>query len=244
MDGKLLVLCGERPTINENGERIDKKGHLLINKGKKYLNKKGEEVKVNKHKQIISGMDLLSTYMTESIKPDMLFVDWETIVTSDLEPLYEMIKYAESEEIIPPELIFDAQKNESIMKKAHLDTLLQKDKHSERPSFDYKFEAMENFMQMFSSAITDNRIVSILPAYSTKDDDEINRARMKLLESLKYRMETKFKLGQGPKINVLDSIYYSDYGKVHEKAIIEMMRIISEPDWYEQSTQSPDDSGR
>ena len=40
MDGKLLVLCGERPTINENGERIDKKGHLLINKGKKYVKNK------------------------------------------------------------------------------------------------------------------------------------------------------------------------------------------------------------
>ena len=51
MDGKLLVLCGERPTIDENGRRIDEKGQLLTKQGNEYRDIEGNVVQVDEHKK-------------------------------------------------------------------------------------------------------------------------------------------------------------------------------------------------
>lgn len=64
MDGKLLVLCGERPTIDENGRRIDEKGQLLTKQGNEYRDIDGNVVQVDEHKKVISGMDLLNSMET------------------------------------------------------------------------------------------------------------------------------------------------------------------------------------
>lgn len=84
MEGKLLVLCGERPTINETGKRIDENGNLLLKRDEKYLNTDEEEVEVDEHKIIINGMDLLNPMITESVEPSILYVDWETVIPSDI----------------------------------------------------------------------------------------------------------------------------------------------------------------
>lgn len=243
MEGKLLVLCRERPTINENGKRIDENGNLLLKRDEKYLNTDEEEVEVDEHKIIINGMDLLNPMITESVEPSILYVDWETIIPSDIEPLYEMVEYAETVDRIPSKLILKAQDNRSLMKKAHLETLLQKDKYGERPCLDYRFQAMENFMQMFSDAILNNGIVSILPAYPNSEE-EINRARFKVMEAIRYRMQMNVRNAKQAKVDMLDPFYYDEYGEVYIKAQREMMKIMSKPDWIGHGSPSDEDPMR
>lgn len=146
MDGKLLVLCGERPTINSHGAPIDEKGNVIY-----------DDRPRDSHKRVISGMNLLNPMRTEALESDILFVDWETIVTSDIEPLQQMKMYAFSTEPIPTQMILDSDKNPSLMKRAHMNRLMQLEKCFARPSIDYGFQAMDDFMQLFTEAIQNKR---------------------------------------------------------------------------------------
>ncbi len=233
MDGKLLVLCGERPTIDENGRRIDEKGKLLTQQGNEYRDIDGNVVQVDEHKKVISGMDLLNPIETESTKTNILYVDWETIIgSSDGEPLQEMKHYAEIVDKLPPSITLKGMQESSLLKKSHWDTLMQMDRHGQRPSHSYKFRAMEQFEQMFSEVMQKNGIVSILPALSVEDGEDINQRRMKLLRSWNYTQKSS----QGVrKVEVLPPLSYTSYSEVDRKAEDEMMKIHAKPDWNQQT---------
>lgn len=233
MDGKLLVLCGERPTIDENGRRIDEKGQLLTKQGNEYRDIDGNVVQVDEHKKVISGMDLLNPIETESTKTNILYVDWETIIgSSDGEPLQEMKHYAEIVDKLPASITLKGMQESSLLKKSHWDTLMQMDRHGQRPSHSYKFRAMEQFEQMFSEVMQKNGIVSILPALSVEDGEDINQRRMKLLRSWNYTQKSS----QGVrKVEVLPPLSYTTYGEVYIKAQDEMMKIHAKPDWNQQT---------
>lgn len=241
MDGKLIVLCGERPTINENAKRIDEQGNLLAKIDDKYININQEEVKVDEYKKVINGMDLLYDMVTESTDTETIFVDWETIIPSDIQPMQEMIKVAMSTQEISPEMILESGKNKSFLKKAYMDTLLAVSKAEERPCFDYQFQAMEHFMQLFSDAIEKNQVVSILPTFPNADDATINNARMKIIQAWKNRNEIKAKLQRESKIEVLDGISYDEFGEIYSRAMDERLRILSKPDWYDKLGQQEDE---
>lgn len=244
MDGKLLVLCGERPTINKYGARIDENGNMLLERNGKYIDINEKELEVDIHKKIISGIDLLDDMMTESTEPDILFVDWESIITSDIGPLKEMIKYAQTTEKIPPQLILDSEKNPSLMKKAHINRLLQIDKSNERPSYDYGCLAMEDFMQLFSKTIEKNGIVSILLTFPNQENSKINQARYRIMQSWKNRNEMKAKLKREEKVDILQPMNYDSFGEIYIRAHEEMLKIMSKPDWYEKNNQDEELGGR
>jgi len=233
MDGKLLVLCGERPTINSHGDPIDEKGNVISKENEK-----------DSHKRVISGMNLINPIMTEVLEPDILFVDWETIVTSDIEPLQEMKRYAFSSEPIPPQMILDSDKNPSLMKRAHMERLLQLDKHKARPSIDYGFQAMDDFFEMFTEAVQKNGIVSILPAFPLNDQEEINRARFRVLKTWADRNSMNSINNREEKIEVLPAIDYISFGDVYDRAQMEMLNILSKPDWYEKGIVDEEPGGR
>lgn len=171
MDGKLLVLCGERPTINSQGDLIDEEGYICQKRGRTYFNYKGEPVQVDEHKNVINSLDLLNPMTTESINRNVLFVDWDTILPSDVKPLIEMKRYALSTESIPPEFILKQGESDSIMKRAYFDMLMFIDKVGQRPLMNYGLRSMEVFMRTFLGAIINNRITAILPGMPKKMKD-------------------------------------------------------------------------
>lgn len=138
MDGKLLVLCDERPTINSYRERIDENGDVLRKENGKYYNVNNQEVDIDEHKEIISGMELLNNINTPAINDsDILFVDWNTVVSSNIELLTEMKRLSENQETIIFKDILTNGKNESITEKAYYDILFEIDRISNRPCIDY-----------------------------------------------------------------------------------------------------------
>ena len=232
MDGKLLVLCGERPTIDENGRRIDEKGQLLTKQGNEYRDIDGNVVQVDEHKKVISGMDLLNPMETEATKLNILYVDWETIIGSgDGEPLQEMKHYAEIVDKLPARITLKGMEEPSLLKKAHWDTLMEIDRYGQRPTHSYKFKAMEQFEKMFSDVMQKNGIVSILLALPVEDGEDVNQRRMKLLRSWNYAQKSL----QAPrKVEVLSQLSYTTYGEVYKKAQDEMMKIYEKPGWNQQ----------
>lgn len=227
MDGKLLVLCDERPTINENGKRIDEKGNLLIKTGDKWMDYEGNEVEVDLHKKVISAMNLLNPMMTESTKPDTLFVDWETIVQSDIESLQKMVQYAQMSQPTPPQELFEImKKSESIMKKAHYERLISLEQHNMKPSIDYQFQAMEDFMRLFEEILELNGIVTVLPTFRNKENEEITTARVKIINTIKDRLRT---INRGIDCEILQPMTYDNFGEIYIKSNEERLKIISLP---------------
>lgn len=236
MDGKVLVLCSEKPTINEYGDRIDENGNLL---------KKGEAgewfdildniVPVDEHKRVINAMDLLLPIEPESMRnSDIFFVNWENIIPSDIEPLQSLISYSATTEDVPFKLLLSVK---SMMQKAHVDRFIAIDKAGRRPSIDYKFQAMDDFMRLFSETLDKNMIKSVIPAFSVRDsEDEIN-ARTKLMSAWQnfnnMRAQTE---GKG-KIDVSSVVRYKDFGEIYETAGREVMNLISKPYDFEDGSR-------
>ena len=232
MDGKLLVLCGERPTIDENGRRIDEKGQLLTKQGNEYRDIDGNVVQVDERKKVISGMDLLNPIKTESTKPNILYVDWESIIGSDEgQSLQEMKHYAEIVDRIPARIALEGMEGTSLLKKAHRDTLMEIDRYGQRPTHSYKFKAMEQFEKMFLDVMQKNGIVSILPSLPVEDGEDVNQRRMRLLRSWDYGQPSLY---GARKVEVLPPLSYTTYGEVYTKAQDEMRKICAKPDGYQQ----------
>jgi len=243
MDGKLLVLCSERPTVDDYGNLIDEKRNLLSkNEDGKYINVEFEEVEVDENKRVVNAMDLILPVIPESIRDyDIIYADWETVITSNIEPLQEMTAYSRTEERIPVKLILDSGHNSSMIRKAYSETLTEID----RPSIDYSFIAMDNFMRLFSNSLHNNDVVTVLPAFSNSDSPEVVRARSRFLESFKYNEEMKAKLNRTQAISVLPSLSYKNFGEVHAKAQDEMIKIITKPYFFESQELTDDcDEGR
>ena len=238
MDGKVLVLCGEKPTINEYGDRLDENSNLLEKIGEKYYNVADEEVEVDEHKRIISGMNLLNEISTDATKGDILFVNWDTVLSTDLLPLQEMIFYANSIEPIPPNVILGISKNPSIMKKAYGDRLMLIDSHNLRPQIDYSFQATNDFLQLFSRTLSKHMVATVLPAFPKSDSPEVNAVRSRFIESWRNinRIRSK-RLNHDNEelIEVADPISYDNFAEVYERASAEMQKVISKPYWFEKT---------
>ena len=246
MDGKVVVLCGEKPTINEYGDRLDENSNLLEKIGEKYYNVADEEVYVDEHKCIISGMNLLNPIATEATNRDILFVNWETVLSTDLQPLQEMIAYANSTEQIPPKVILDISKNPSIIKKAYGDRLMLLDDHNLRPQIDYQFQAMDDFLQLFSRSLSKNMVVTVLPAFPNSDSPEVNKARARFIES--WRNVNRIRASKASHsdeelIEVADPINYDNFEEIYERASEEMQKVISKPYWFETTKKTFNDEG-
>lgn len=231
MDEKLLVLCGERPTIDENGRRIDEKGQLLTKRENEYRDIDGNVVQVDEHKKVISGMDLLNPIETEATRPNILYVDWETIIGSDGQSLQEMKHYAEIVDKLPARITLKGMEEPSLLKKAHWDTLMQMDRYGERPSNSYKFRAMEQFEELFSKVMQTNGIVSILPALPVEDGEDVNQRRMKLLKSWDYGQKSSQRIR---KVEVLQPILYKTYDEVYKKVQDDIKEKYAKPDGNQQ----------
>lgn len=241
MDGKLLVLCDERPTINEHGGRIDEKGSLLAQQENKWFNFEGKEIEVDPYKKVISAIDLLNEMMTETTEPDILFVDWETVVPSDISQLQQMKLYAQSTEEIPPQMLFDAAvKNPSLMKRAHYDRLISIDNMRMRPSFDYGPQAMDDFLGLFSRALSLNMIVSVLPTFSVQQAADVTNARWRVLQTWKNKNQMMSEHRNEPKVEVLQPMQYKDFGEIYIRAKDEMLKIISKPYLFEEKNTTTD----
>ena len=235
MDGKLLVLCGERPTIDENGRRIDEKGQLLTKQGNEYRDIDGNVVQVDEHKKVISGMDLLNSMETEATKPNILYVDWESIIGSDDgQSLQEMKHYAEIIDRIPARIALEGMEGTSLLKKAHRDTLMEIDRYGQRPTHSYKFKAMEQFEKMFLDVMQKNGIVSILPSLPVEDGEDVNQRRMRLLRSWDCVQKSLQRIRN---VEVLPPLSYTTYGEVYTKAQHEMRSIYAKPDWNQQVSE-------
>ena len=232
MDGKLLVLCGERPTIDENGRRIDEKGQLLTKQGNEYRDIDGNVVQVDEHKKVISGMDLLNSMETESTKPNILYVDWESIIGSDEgQSLKEMKHYAEIVDRIPTRIALEGMEGTSLFRKAYWDTLMQIDRYGKRPTNSYVIQSQEQFEQTLSDIMKSNGIVSILPALPVEDGEDVNQRRMRLLRSWDYEQPSLY---GARKVEVLPPLSYTTYDEVYIKAQDEMRKIYAKPDGYQQ----------
>jgi len=243
MEGKLLVLCSERPTVNDYGNLIDEKRHLLRkNEDGKYINVEFEEVEVDENKRVVNAMDLTLPVIPDSIRDyDIIYADWETVITSDIQPLQEMTAHAGTKDQIPIKLILDSGHNSSMIRKAYSETLTE----INRPSMDYSFIAMDNFMRLFSNSLHNYDIVTVLPAFSNNDSPEVVRARSRFIESFKYNEGMKSNLNRTQPINVLPSMSYENFGEVYAKAQDEMMKIINKPYFFETNELTEDgDEGR
>ena len=241
MDGKLLVLCGERPTINDERQRIDGNGHLLREKEGKFYNINDEEVYVDTHKDIISGMQLLNPMVIPATETDMLFVDWETVITTDIELLAKMKMLARSPEKLTPQEILEIGKGKSLIEKAYMERLLLIDRFGGRPSIDYQFQAMDDFMSLFSEAAENKGVVTVLPAFPESDSEEVNRARRKWIDSWNFTQDTKAKIRGKEPIELANSIVYSNFGQLRETAQEELFKIYDKPYFFEKRNLSQDD---
>lgn len=235
MDGKLLVLCGERPTIDENGRRIDEKGQLLTKQGNEYRDIDGNVVQVDEHKKVISGMDLLNSMETEATKPNILYVDWESIIGSDDgQSLQEMKHYAEIIDRIPARIALEGMKGTSLFKRVYWDTLMQIDRYGKRPTNSYVLQAQDQFEQTLSDIMRTNGIVSILPALPVEDREDVNQRRMRLLRSWDCAQKSLQRIRN---VEVLPPLSYTTYGEVYTKAQHEMRSIYAKPDWNQQVSE-------
>lgn len=243
MEGKLLVLCSERPNVDDYGNYIDEKRNLLYKyENGKYINVEFEELVIDDNKRVVNAMDLTLPVIPESIRDyDIIYADWETVITSNIEPLQEMEAYSRTKEQIPIKLILDSGHNSSMIRKAYSETLTEID----RPSIDYSFRAMDSFMRLFSNSLHNNDIVTVLPAFSSNDSPEVVRARSRFIESFKYNEEMKSKPNRTQPINVLPSISYENFGEIHTKAQDEMIKIMTKPYFFESQELTDDgDEGR
>ncbi|MCI9063106.1 MAG: hypothetical protein HFJ17_00625 [Clostridia bacterium] len=225
MDGKLVVLCDERPTINKYGDPI------------------GENK--DTHKRVISGIDLLNEMYTESIKSDVLFVDWETVVPSDIGILEKMQQYAKTTDSISPEFILDCMRKQSLMQRAYLDRLTGLDKLNMRPRMDYNFMAMDDFMKLLADSLYKNGAVKVLPAYKTDQEADINIARNRVIQTWSDNNKLRLQREKKTEIKLLPGMEYTEFGEVYTKAQEEYMKIIGEPyDFEENNDLQNDDGGR
>ena len=174
---------------------------------------------------------------TESTqRSDIIFADWESVVPSDIQELQEMVAYSITQEIIPQKFFLGKGENQSLMKKAHLLRLLE----CERPSIDYRFQAIDDFFSLLSSSIENNMIVSVLPAFSNSDLPEVTRARLKVLESLKNIC----KMNNSRAVELLPVMNYENFGEVYGKAQDEMLKIMSKPYFFEEESIGEDEGAR
>ena len=250
MDGRLLVLCSERPTVDDYGNRVDENREILRKtEDGKYVNMELEEVgEVDENKRDVNAMDLLLPVEPHSIQDyDIIYADWETVAPSDIGPLQQMKAYSLNKEQIPLGLIIKSDHKSSIMRKVYAEVLTA----IGRASMDFSFIASDKFMRTFIDAMQKNGIVSILPAFSKTDSQDVIKGRMTVLNSLRTYIDILDKQNIGEHIEILPSMIYGEYGEVYRKAQEEMMKIISKPFFNEMPKTSPsapnfpgDDGGR
>lgn len=232
MEGKVLVICSESPTINEYGERIDEKGHLLKkDKTGNWIDIDFNSVEVDENKRVINTMDLVLPMEPESIRDSgsVLFANWESVIPSDIGNLQEMIRCSTGVDGIQPEQILDWGKFSSMMSKAHFDRLMTIEKLGLRPCVDYRFQAMNDFMKLFSETLEKHMICTVIPAFSTRDAEDTVKARIKLMKgwesSNKMISQTKGK----KTIKLTEPVMYENLGEVARLADKEMIEIVSAP---------------
>lgn len=234
MDGRLLVLCDEDVTLNSYNERVDKEGNLLrkMDDGS-YEDMHLNKVEVDEHKDVISAIDLIMPIQTQSIENrDILFVNWETVVPQDIEYLQKLVLYSRSTEPLPVEMLQEGLKQkDSIMKRAHEKTFHAM--QDQRPSLDYGYISIEEFMRSLYDMIEKQGIVRVLPCYCKETNSEVKIARQRILNTFMDRNEMNAKNGNESKIKIIEPIEYKEFGEVYVRAKEEMMKIYSAPDWYD-----------
>lgn len=232
MEGKVLVLCSEKPTINEYCDRIDENGHLLKkDENNKWSNIDFDSVEVDEDKRVINAMDLVLPIEPESIRDSgsILFANWDSIIPSNIEKLQEMISCSANVDQIQPKQILDWGEFSSMMSKAHFDRLMTIEKLGLRPCVDYTFQAMNDFMILFSDTLEKHMICTVIPAFSTRDSEDIVKARIKLIKGWEYsnKMMAQTKGRKG--IKVIEPVMYEDLREITKLADKEMVEIISAP---------------
>lgn len=107
----------------------------------------------------------------------------------------------------------EMQPSLSLMQKAYLDLLLNLDCYSKRPTSRYKTEAMDDFMNLFSKAMTTSGVSAIFPTYPK----QINEMRKKILQ------EWRLRANRSEEVLVSAPLVYEDFGQVKE--IVEEFKL-------------------
>lgn len=240
MDGKVLVICSEKPTVNEYGDRIDEKGQVLRkDENDNWINIDYETVEVDEHKRVINAMDLILPIEPESIRDSssILFANWDSIIPSNIEKLQEMISCSASTDQIQPGQILDWGKFSNMMSKAHFDRLMAIDELNLRPCIDYRFQAMDDFMKLFSETLEKHMIATVIPAFSIRDAEDSVKARIKLVQGWKNSNDIMAQMKGNKRIKVAQPIMYQELSEIYKIADKEMMEIISAPYDFEESSR-------
>ena len=232
MEGKVLVICSEEPTINEYGERIDEKGRLLKkDETGNWIDIDFNSVEVDENKRVINTMDLVLPMEPESIRDSgsVLFANWESVIPSNIEKLQEMIRCSTNVEQIQPEQILDWGEFSSMMTKAHFDRLMAIEDLGLRPCVDYSFQAMNDFMKLFSETLEKHMICTVIPAFSTRDAEDTVKARIKLIQGWKFSNKMMSQTKGKKAIKVTEPVMYENLREVTRLADKELIEIISAP---------------
>ncbi|MBQ3145182.1 MAG: hypothetical protein IJB90_01130 [Clostridia bacterium] len=232
MEGKVLVICSEEPTVNEYGERIDGKGRLLKkDETGNWIDIDFNSVEVDENKRVINTMDLVLPMEPESIRDSgsVLFANWESVIPSNIEKLQEMIRCSADVEQIQPEQILDWGAFSSMMTKAHFDRLMAIEDLGLRPCIDYSFQAMNDFMKLFSETLEKHMICTVIPAFSTRDAKDTVKARIKLIQGWNFSNKMMSQTKGKKTIKVTEPVMYENLEEVTRLADKELIEIISAP---------------
>lgn len=198
----VIVFCDEDYTVDAD---VDSR------KDGKFFDRKGKEIEVtmDEHKPLVyHAMTLTRPSMNFGEEGlETIYVDWKTLIPNDLEPLREMEEYAEHLSRIPRRIREgETQSSLSLMQKAYLKLLLYLERYGGRPTSQYKTKAMDEFMELFSKAITTSGASAIFPAYS----GQMNEVRQKILQEWNSR-ENK-----SDKVLKAAPLVYEEFAKVEE----------------------------
>ena len=151
---------------------------------------------------------------------------------------------ARSPEKLTPQEILEIGKGKSLIEKAYMERLLLIDRFGGRPSIDYQFQAMDDFLQLFSRTLSKHMVATVLPAFPKSDSPEVNAARARFIKSWETVNEiraSKYSNSNEDLIEVAEPIEYENFEEVYERASEEMQKVISRPYWFETTKNTLDD---
>ncbi|MCX4365943.1 MAG: hypothetical protein OSJ70_09270 [Bacilli bacterium] len=219
MDGKLLILCDELPKEYEHHSVKDV--YFL-------------------RRPLIDPYD----------DPERLFVTWDAVIPKDRTFINGCEHYARTYEEMPSNFRL-SQKGTVDPKKGTLKGSIQEDsflcaldrnvervREAYENGEDYQAEAIDlavqypmqatsQFLSDFSTMLSTNGIVRILPAHREDADPELVRYRTELLNA--WTNQNGLMRENKAEAKVIDPMVYKDFGEVYSRSIDEMMKIYSLP---------------
>lgn len=251
MDGKLLILCDEKPGTHKMPD------------GKEYV--------------IRDSMFLRRPILLPEDDTDKVFVSWNSIIPEDrwfIEACKHYAKFTEK-----PQADFILRKRgstdpatgtikESLQENSYYGTYERNLKYlsniskellnaeAMELSVQYPFDATQRFLDDFTEMVEQNGFVGILPTFSKNSESRISRYRLEMFEAWKNNNELAKKMNKRDykkysTATIFDTAQYDDFAEIlYGKSTDALMQIYSMPDFYDDTNSShgkkeePDDDSR